>query len=56
MLIGITGTLSSLKNVKKDVTEMRKGTECGMGFENWTEFKAGDQVQSYEETSERRAL
>lgn len=50
------GTLSSLKNVKKDATEMRKGTECGMGFENWTEFKLGDQVQSYEETSEKRSL
>ena len=50
------GTLSSLKNVKKDVTEMRKGNECGMGFENWTEFRPGDQVQSYEETSEKRSL
>ena len=52
----IQGTLSSLKNVKKDVTEMRKGTECGMGFANWTDFKPGDQVQCYEETSEKRAL
>ena len=52
----IQGTLSSLKNVKKDVTEMRKGTECGMGFENWTDFQPGDQVQCYEETSEKRAL
>ncbi|KAF6235527.1 hypothetical protein HO173_006210 [Letharia columbiana] len=50
------GTLSSLKNVKKDVTEMRKGSECGMGFENWTEFKLGDQVQSYETMSEKRTL
>ena len=52
----IPGALSSLKNVKKDVTEMRKGTECGIGFEGWTEFKQGDQVQSYEETSEKKAL
>ena len=51
-----TGTLSSLKNVKKDVTEMRKGTECGMGFENWVGFKVGDQVQSYEEIIEKRHL
>ena len=35
---------------------MRKGTECGMSFENWTDFKPGDQVQCYEETSEKRAL
>ena len=52
----ISGALSSLKNVKKDVTEMRKGTECGIGFEGWTDFKQGDQVQSYEETSEKKAL
>ena len=50
------GTLSSLKNVKKDVTEMRKGTECGMGFDDWTGFKQGDQVQCYEETLEKRSL
>ena len=50
------GTLTSLKNVKKDVAEMRKGTECGMGFENWDEFKVGDQVQTYEEIVEKRTL
>lgn len=53
---GLLGTFSSLKNVKKDVTEMRKGTECGMSFENWQDFKVGDQVQTYEEISEKRAL
>ena len=53
---GLLGTLSSLKNVKKDVTEMRKGTECGMSFENWQDFKVGDQVQTYEEISEKRVL
>lgn len=52
----ITGTLSSLKNVKKDVTEMRKGSECGLGFENWTEFQIGDLVQNYEEKIEKRSL
>lgn len=51
-----TGTLSSLKNVKKDVEEMKKGSECGMGFESWTDFEVGDLVQSYEEKSEQRYL
>ena len=55
-LTGSSGTLSSLKNGKKDVTETRKGNECGMGFEDWTEFKPGDQVQSYEEVFEKRSL
>ncbi|KAI9797867.1 MAG: hypothetical protein M1833_005067 [Piccolia ochrophora] len=50
------GTLSSLKNVKKDVTEMRKGTDCGMGFGEWEGFRPGDQVQCYEEKIEKRSL
>ncbi|WEW55368.1 translation initiation factor IF-2 [Emydomyces testavorans] len=48
------GTLASLKNIKKDVTEMRKGTECGIAFESWTGFEVGDQVQTYEEIYEKR--
>lgn len=52
----IQGTLTSLKNVKKDVPETRKGNECGMGFEKWTGFQVGDQVQSYEEKVEKRYL
>ncbi|GAB7357299.1 hypothetical protein MBLNU459_g8265t1 [Dothideomycetes sp. NU459] len=50
------GLVSSLKNVKKDVQEMRKGTECGMGFEGWESFEVGDQIQTYEEKVEKRAL
>lgn len=43
-----------MKQVKKDVTEMHKGTECGIGFENWTDFEVGDMIQSYEEKIEKR--
>ncbi|KAK2870564.1 hypothetical protein FQN49_003093 [Arthroderma sp. PD_2] len=50
------GALSSLKNVKKDVTEMRKGTECGMAFEDWTDFAVGDEIQTYEIVHEKRSL
>lgn len=56
VLTKVTGTLNSLKNVKKDVTEMRKGTECGMAFENWDEFQEGDQIQCFEEIKEKRTL
>lgn len=49
------GGLTSLKNVKKDVMEMRKGTECGMAFaEDWMDFKEGDLVQCFEEKREKR--
>ncbi|KAI9857303.1 MAG: hypothetical protein M1830_006379, partial [Pleopsidium flavum] len=50
------GTLSSLKNVKKDVSEMRKGNECGLSFNDWSGFQIGDQIQSYEEKVEKRTL
>ena len=50
------GTIASLKNQKKDVAEMRKGTECGIGFEGFTAFEVGDLVQNHEEKSERRTL
>lgn len=50
------GSLSSLKNRKQDAIEMRKGTDCGMGFDGWKDFKVGDLVQSYEEKVERRTL
>lgn len=50
------GKLASLKSVKKDVTEMRKDTECGMGFREWEDFQVGDRVQCYEESREKREL
>lgn len=58
----VAGTITSLKNVKRDVQEMRKGTECGIGFGGpnghgeWQAFEAGDLVQCYEERSEKRTL
>ena len=56
LIIVPIGVLESLKNVKKDVTEMRKGSECGMGFQGWQDFQEGDQVQSYDEQYEKRIL
>ena len=50
------GLLTSLKSAKKDVGEIRKGSECGMGFDNFEAFKVGDQVQCYEEKAEKRFL
>ncbi|KAI0803509.1 hypothetical protein GGR55DRAFT_691723 [Xylaria sp. FL0064] len=50
------GKLETLKNVKKDVMEMRKGTECGMGFEEFQDLEVGDQVQAYEEVRTTRTL
>lgn len=50
------GTVTSLKNHKKDVDEMRKDTECGIAFDGWEGFMVGDRIQCLEEKSEKRFL
>ncbi|KAH6606216.1 translation initiation factor aif-2 [Trichoderma cornu-damae] len=50
------GKIDTLKHVKKDVQEMGKGTECGIGLEDFDAFQADDQIQTYEEVKERRYL
>ncbi|KAF2966555.1 hypothetical protein GQX73_g7000 [Xylaria multiplex] len=50
------GKLETLKQAKKDVMEMRKGTECGMGFEEFQDLEVGDQIQAYEEVRTTRSL
>ncbi|KAG9192421.1 hypothetical protein G6011_11155 [Alternaria panax] len=51
-----TCVIESIKNQKKDVEQMRKDTECGIGFEGWEDFKVGDRIQCYEEKFEKRNL
>jgi translation initiation factor IF-2 len=48
--------MESLKHGKKDVAEMRKGTECGISFIDFQDFEVGDQIQTYEEVREKRSL
>jgi translation initiation factor IF-2 len=38
------------------MSEMKKGAECGMSFEGWDDLQAGDQIQAFEELSEKRHL
>jgi len=42
------GTLSTMRHIKKDITEARKGTECGLGFGEFDDLEAGDLIQMYE--------
>ncbi|KAH5488759.1 hypothetical protein HBI18_191680 [Parastagonospora nodorum] len=50
------GKITSLRNQKKDVEQMRKDTECGISFEGWDDFQIGDRIQCYEERFEKRTL
>ena len=43
------GTLESLKHLKDEVVEVRKGTECGIAITGWKQnFLPGDTIQMYE--------
>ncbi|KAF3903294.1 hypothetical protein AA313_de0200268 [Arthrobotrys entomopaga] len=50
------GEIETLKHVKKHVEQMPQGTECGMGFLDFDDFKEGDTVHCYTETKKKRTF
>ncbi|KAG2206854.1 hypothetical protein INT47_007611 [Mucor saturninus] len=50
------GEISDLRQVKKEITEAKKGLECGMSFEGFTDFKAGDIIQSVQTIETKQKL
>jgi translation initiation factor IF-2 len=42
------GALESLRRFKEDVSEVRTGTECGIGVKNYNDVKPGDQIEVFE--------
>jgi translation initiation factor IF-2 len=42
------GRIQSLRRVKDDVREVTAGQECGMTFDGFNDFDAGDVVEAYE--------
>ena len=42
------GELESLRSFKDDVNEVQSGVECGIGVKNYTDVKAGDQIEVFE--------
>jgi len=42
------GELESLRRFKDDVNEVQSGVECGVGVKNYTDVKAGDQIEVFE--------
>ncbi|GJJ74280.1 translation initiation factor IF-2 [Entomortierella parvispora] len=50
------GRLSTLKRIKEDIQEAKKGTECGMEFEGFQDFKEGDVIQSIKKIEVLRKL
>ncbi|MCA1799607.1 MAG: translation initiation factor IF-2 [Xanthomonadaceae bacterium] len=50
------GELESLRRFKDDVNKVEAGTECGIGVKNYTDVRAGDQIEVFERTEVRRTL
>jgi translation initiation factor IF-2 len=50
------GELSALRQVKKDITEAKKGLECGMSFEGFNDFQPGDVIQSVQTIETKQKL
>jgi translation initiation factor IF-2 len=51
-----TGGLESLKRFKDDVSEVRNGTECGIGVRDYNDVQSGDQIEVYEVVEMKREL
>ncbi len=50
------GELESLRRFRDDVSEVRAGTECGIGVKNYTDVKPGDQIEVFESVEVARTL
>ncbi|MCA1593431.1 MAG: translation initiation factor IF-2 [Acidobacteria bacterium] len=46
-IVAWEGNIASLRRVKDDVSEVREGFECGIGLENFSDMKVGDQIEAY---------
>ncbi|MCX5729925.1 MAG: translation initiation factor IF-2 [Deltaproteobacteria bacterium] len=51
-----SGKIASLRRIKDDVKEVQSGFECGIGIENFADFKVGDVFDAYELEETRPSL
>ncbi|MCZ8131647.1 MAG: translation initiation factor IF-2 [Steroidobacteraceae bacterium] len=50
------GALESLRRFKDDVNEVRAGTECGIAVRDYSDVRAGDQIECFERVTVTRTL
>ncbi|MBT8148458.1 MAG: translation initiation factor IF-2 [Gammaproteobacteria bacterium] len=50
------GGLDSLRRFKEDVSEVRAGTECGIGVKDYTDVKEGDKIEVFDIHEVERSL
>lgn len=50
------GALEALRQVKKEISEAKKGLECGISFDGYQHFQAGDVIQGIELIESKQRL
>ena len=50
------GELESLRRFKDDASEVKSGTECGIGVKNYTDVRVGDSIEVLEVQEIARTL
>jgi len=50
------GNIDSLRRFKDDVSEVKNGTECGIGVVNYNDIKVGDQLEIFEKVEVKVTL
>jgi len=48
--------LKTLRHFKNEVSEISKGSECGVAIEGFSDFEQGDIVRSYLEIEKKKRL
>jgi translation initiation factor IF-2 len=51
-----TGTVSSLRRFKDDVSEVQQGFECGLRVMNYTDVRNGDLIEAFIKVEEKQLL
>lgn len=50
------GELDSLRRFKDEVSEVKSGTECGIGIKNYKDIRAGDKVEVFDRKEEAQTI
>lgn len=50
------GPVTSLRRVKDDVKEVVTGLECGLGVENFNDWREDDLIEAFEVKAKQRTL
>jgi translation initiation factor IF-2 len=50
------GELESLRRFKDEASEVKSGTECGIGVKNYNDVKPGDQIEVFERVTVARTV